>query len=61
MTYKEVLKNRIENYINKIIELQKQEETYKRLNIDWVKADKNIKYYKNMIEKTIEELIRIGE
>jgi len=61
MTYKEVLKNRIEHYINKIIELQKQEETYKRLSIDWVKTDKNIEYYKNMIEKTVEELIRIGE
>lgn len=61
MTYKEVLKNRIEHYINKIIELQKQEETYKRLSIDWVKTDKNIEYYKNMIEKTVEELIKIGE
>ena len=58
MTYKEVLKNRIEHYVNKIIELQKQEETYKRLNIDWVKNDKNIEYCKNMIEKTLEELVK---
>ena len=50
MTYKEVLKNRVNYYINRILELQKRDDGH-----DYTKA---IKEYKNMVEKTLEELIR---
>jgi dephospho-CoA kinase len=58
MTRKEIIKNRINHYINAIIRLQKQNDTYKKLNVDWVDNDKNIEYCKNKIMQEIDKLLK---
>lgn len=58
MTHKEILKNRINYYVSKIIEIQK--------NIDWMKNkkiyagqySKSLEQYKSNINEILDELIK---
>lgn len=55
MTYKEIIKNRINYYIDRIIELQKQQDL--GLHDYTITIEK----YVDSVKKSIEELKRIGE
>lgn len=58
MTHKEVLKNRIEHYLNRIMEIQKTIELTKKNGRYWKNYHISIEYYQKKIKETLEELIK---
>lgn len=58
MTHKEVLKNRIEHYLNRIMEIQKTIELTKKNGRYWNNYHISIEYYQKKIKETLEELVK---
>lgn len=58
MTSKEILKNRINYYISRIIEIQKTIELTKKNGRYWNNYHISTEYYQKKIKETLEELVK---